>query len=84
MATYTVVLSAKAVKQLDKLSDHIAKPILYALANLQDVPRPNGCKKLKGRDGHRIRVKDYSTIYEILYFELVVNVVTLGHRREYI
>jgi hypothetical protein len=31
MANYTVILSKKAQKQLDKLSDHIAEPILAAM-----------------------------------------------------
>jgi len=82
MATYTVVLSGKAAKQLDKLSDHIAKPILEAIASLQDNPRPNGCKKLKGRDGFRIRVSNYRIIYDVHDFELIVDVITLGHRKE--
>ena len=33
MPKYTAVLSKKAKKQLDKLSDHIAKPILEAIAD---------------------------------------------------
>ena len=54
MANYKVYLSRKAQKQLDSLSDAIAFPILAAIAKLEEQPRPNGCKKLKGRDGYRI------------------------------
>lgn len=62
MPNYIIVLSKKAQKQLDKLSDNIADPILEAIANLEENPRPQGCKKLKGRDGFRIRVGNYRVI----------------------
>jgi mRNA interferase RelE/StbE len=45
-------------------------------------PRPNGCKKLKGRDGYRIRVSDYRIIYEIQDNVLLVDVIDLGHRKD--
>lgn len=51
MAEYAAILSKKARKQLDKLSDNIAQPILVAIGHLEVNPRPAGCKKLKGRDG---------------------------------
>ena len=82
MAEYTVSLSKKAQKQLDKLSDLIAEPILDAIANLATNPRPTGCKKLKGRDGFRIRVGNYRVLYDIYDAELVVDVIALGHRKE--
>ena len=44
MANYTVVLSRKAQKQLDKLSDQIVEPILGAIAELEMNPRPLGYK----------------------------------------
>lgn len=46
MPDYTVILSKKAQKQLDKLSDTIAEPILEAIAALEENPRPQGYKKL--------------------------------------
>jgi len=42
MASYTIVLSKKAQKQLDKLSDQIVEPILGAIAELERNPRPAG------------------------------------------
>jgi mRNA interferase RelE/StbE len=49
MARYTAVLSKKAQKQFDKLSDKIAEPIFEAIMNLEENPRPIGHEKLKGR-----------------------------------
>ncbi len=82
MANYTVVLSGKAQKQLDKLSDNIANPILEAISGLEGNPRPAGYKKLKDRDGYRIRVGNYRIIYTIFDAKLVVDIITLGHRKD--
>ncbi|TAE22252.1 MAG: type II toxin-antitoxin system RelE/ParE family toxin [Cytophagales bacterium] len=82
MANYTVILSSKARKQLDNLSDHIASPVLIAIADLGEDPRPNGYKKLKGRDGYRIRAGNYRIIYEIFDTELVIDIITVGHRKD--
>jgi mRNA interferase RelE/StbE len=82
MPDYTIELSKKAQKQLDKLSDNIFDPILNAIANLATNPRPHGSKKLKGRDGYRIRVGDYRIIYDIFDTKLIVVIVALGHRKD--
>ena len=80
MSNYTVVLSKRSQKQLDRLTDSVAEPIFIAIANLETNPRPHGCKKLKDREGYRIG--NYRVIYEIIDNALLVNVVTLGHRKE--
>jgi mRNA interferase RelE/StbE len=82
MPKYTVYLSKRAKKELDKLSDSKAKPILTAIGNLAKDPRPNGCKKLRGREGYRIRIGNYRVIYDILDGQLIVDVITLGHRKD--
>jgi len=56
--------------------------IKEAIYSLADNPRPAGYKKLKGRDGYRIRVADYRIIYDIFDSELIVDIITLGHRKE--
>ena len=82
MPEYTVSLSKKATKQLDKLSDKIAEPIFKAIGDLANDPRPSGCKKLKGREGYRVRIGDYRVIYEIFDHVLLIDVVNLGHRKD--
>lgn len=82
MAKYTIVLSKKAQKQLDKLPDNIAEPIFDAILNLEDNPRPVGNKKLKGRDGYRVRIGNYRVIYDIFDTELIIDVIALGHRKD--
>ncbi|MBC8111431.1 MAG: type II toxin-antitoxin system RelE/ParE family toxin [Verrucomicrobia bacterium] len=82
MPNYTVVLSKKAQKQLDKLDDNIAESIFVAIAALEADPRPHGYKKLKGRNAYRIRTGNYRIIYDILDTELIIDIITLGHRKE--
>lgn len=82
MAKYSIFLTKKAQKQLDKLQNDVAEPIIEAISYLEVNPRPSGCKKLKGREGYRIRVGNYRVIYEIFDDKLVVDVVALGHRRD--
>jgi mRNA interferase RelE/StbE len=82
MPDYTVVLSKKAQKQLDKLADNIAAPIFEAIAGLEENPRPVGYIKLKGRAGYRIRTGNYRIIYDIFDTELLVDIITLGHRKD--
>ena len=82
MAEYIAVLSKKAQKQLDKLSDNIAEPILEAIISLEENPRPQSYQKLKGRDGYRIRVGNYRIIYDILNVELLIDIIALGHRKD--
>lgn len=79
---YNIDFSRKAQKKLDKLSDVIVNPILSAIGNLSENPRPKGYKKLKGRPGYRIRVGDYRVIYEIFDGILLIDVIDLGHRKD--
>ena len=82
MAKYTIVLSKKAQKQLDKFSDHIAEPILVAIEKLESNRKPIGYKKLKGREGYRIRAGNYRIIYDIFDTELVIDIIAVGPRKD--
>lgn len=82
MHRYTISISKTAQKQLDKLSDRIAAPIIDAISSLANNPRPNGCKKLKGRSGYRIRKGDFRIIYDIFDNILLINVIAVGDRKE--
>jgi mRNA interferase RelE/StbE len=79
--TYQVSLSKRAIKKLETISEPYYSSIKQAIYGLADDPRPHGYKKLKGREGYRIKVSDYRIIYEIFDNKLVVDVIDLGHRR---
>ncbi len=80
--SYTVIISRSVQKQLAKLSAEIQERIVESLAKLENNPSPSGSKKLKGRDGWRIRIGDYRVIYEINDQVLQVIVIHTGHRRD--
>jgi mRNA interferase RelE/StbE len=80
--TYTVTLRKRAIKALEKINEPYYSNIKAAIYSLAENPLPVGHKKLKGRDGYRIRVADYRIIYDILDKVLLVDVIDLGHRKE--
>lgn len=82
MDKYKIVLTKTAQKQLDKLDDAVATPIINAIRTLASDPRPKGFKKLKGRPGYRIRTGNYRVIYEIADKQLIITVIALGHRKD--
>jgi mRNA interferase RelE/StbE len=79
---YSIDFSKQALKELEKINEPYYSSIKQAIFNLSENPRPHGYRKLKGRDGYRIRVADYRVIYDIYDRTLVVDIITLGHRKD--
>lgn len=64
--SYDIQFSKSASKQIKKLSSEVQERIQTKIDNLAIEPRPDGVKKLKGRENaYRIRVGDYRIIYDI-------------------
>jgi len=83
VASYRVVLTSSAEKELKGLSAQLNARIVPRLENLADNPRPPGCKKLQGGDKEwRIRVGSYRVVYTIDDEESLVEVTRIRHRRE--
>ena len=80
--TYSLNFSKQALKDLGKINEPYYSTIKQAIADLTTNPRPHGYKKLKGRDGYRIRVSNYRVIYNIFDNQLIVDIITLGHRKD--
>ncbi|MBS1527888.1 MAG: type II toxin-antitoxin system RelE/ParE family toxin [Bacteroidetes bacterium] len=79
---YSLNFSRQAIKMLEKINEPFYSNIKQAIVNLTTDPRPQGYKKLKGRDGYRIRVGSYRVIYDIFDTQLVVDIITIGHRKD--
>ncbi|MDZ8264171.1 type II toxin-antitoxin system RelE/ParE family toxin [Nostoc sp. ChiQUE01b] len=80
--SYKVEILRGALKQLKKIPSELQERIQIKIDDLATEPRPNGVKKLKGKENaYRIRVGDYRVIYDIFDDLLVVNVVEVGHRK---
>jgi mRNA interferase RelE/StbE len=82
MPEYKILLSKAAVKTLDKLPNQVTENILRAIQNLITNPKPNGVKKLKGREGYRIRKGNYRIIYDVYDDRLVIQIIAIGHRKK--
>lgn len=56
---YKVRVERKAQKKLSKIPEPYYSNLKASILDLGNDPHPQGYKKLKGRDGYRIRVADY-------------------------
>ena len=79
---YTVVVTEKIRKFILKLPSAIAVKIENSLLELEEDPRPAGCKKLKGRKAYSIRVGDYRIMYKIENNILKIIEIDLDHRKD--
>ena len=79
---YAVILKQSAEKELDRLSSALHDRIVDRLLALKHNPRPPGAKKLRGREGYRIRVGDYRVLYTVEDRGKVVEVFSIAHRKE--
>ncbi len=79
---YQVSLRARVTKALEKINEPYYSRLKEAMFGLAMNPRPNGCKKLKGKFAYRIRVADYRIIYDILDDKVMIDVLDLGHRKD--
>lgn len=82
--TYSIdILRApdKFLERLSKQQPSDAEAIEVALDGLADIPRPPGCKPLKGYPGvWRMRVGNYRVCYQVEDGELLVLVITISTR----
>jgi mRNA interferase RelE/StbE len=79
---YTVKLKRSAEKELDKLPSKIHDKVINILLLLKENPFPHNFKKLRGREGYRIRVGDYRILYLIDEPSKNIEVISVAHRRE--
>jgi len=79
---YEVFLKSSAEKELENLPEKLHDRIVIRLAALKNNPRPSNSKKLRGREGYRIRVGDYRILYVIEEDAKKVEVYSIAHRRD--
>jgi len=79
---YKIFIQRSAQKELADLQSEFYDKVKNAIWELADEPRPEGCRKLAGRDGWRIRVGNYRVIYEIYDTNRTIIVLHIGHRRD--
>ena len=82
MASYSILLTRSAAKELDGVPTKYRHRLVARIAALADDPRPMGAEKLSGANKYRVRQGDYRILYEIEDAALVVTVVRVGNRRD--
>jgi mRNA interferase RelE/StbE len=80
--SWTVEVQRSAEKELSDLPQQTRERIAEVLRGLKDDPLPRGVKKLKARDGYRIRVGDYRIIFRIEHAARLVRIGAIGHRKD--
>jgi mRNA interferase RelE/StbE len=80
--TYTVTVLPGAKREVPKIDSPDFAAVSEKLLALGENPRPHGCKKLRGRNGWRIRVGNYPVIYEIDDARQTIIVLNVGHRKD--
>ena len=78
--THIVQLTKHAEKSLAKIAKRDGERIRIALRVLENNPYPPAARKLVNRNQWRVRVGKYRIIYEVFDDELIVLVISIGHR----
>lgn len=75
-----IFLSSKADRQLSKLPRKMHDVILSRIEKLSEDPFGEKSKKLRDRQGWRVRVGDYRILYMVEDRKLII--LSVGHRKE--
>jgi mRNA interferase RelE/StbE len=79
---YQVELCRQAYKDLESIPKDYSRLIVQHIDSLENDPRPNDSKKLKGDAGFSLRVGTYRVLYDIEEKTKVVTIYRIKHRRE--
>ena len=82
MASYKLDIKPSAAKELEALPEKDRQRIVTKIRSLKVEPRPPECEKLSGHDLYRVRQGNYRVLYTVQDTDLVVVIITIGHRRE--
>lgn len=82
MASYKLLIKPSAAKELEALPKKDRQRTATKIQGLSLEPRPPGCEKLSGHDLYRVRQGNYRVLYIVHDADLVVVIITIGHRRE--
>jgi mRNA interferase RelE/StbE len=80
--SYSLLILPRAKRELADLPSQQLAVAELKISALQANPLPAGCKKLRDRQGWRVRFGDYRIIYKIDDTQEIVTILEVGHRRE--
>ena len=81
---YKVSYSTKSLKFLKRSDPKLRKLLMERINLLAQDPFNNALdvKKLKGREGYRLRINNYRVLYTVENQIVTVHIVDIAHRRE--
>jgi len=82
VSLYSVVLTESARKSLKAIHTTDQKRLYGAIELLRTNPRPPAARKLRNREGFRVRVGDYRIVYEVSKTQILIVEILNGLRRE--
>jgi len=82
MALYSIRFGESFQKDINKIPQKDRKKLLARIDKLAVEPRPYGYEKLIGMEYYRVRQGNYRIIYSIRDTELIVLIITIGHRKD--
>ena len=82
MESYKITFKKSVSKDLRSIPKKDVRRILEAIKTLSENPRPPQSKKLSGQEKYRLRQGNYRILYSIEDDKLIVQVVTVGNRRD--
>lgn len=77
-----LLVTKSASKQLLKIPYKIRTRIEGEIEQLAKNPLPNKSKKLAGREGWRLRIGDYRTLYCIDKKQKTIIILSVQHRKD--
>ncbi len=81
--TYEIVVPNAVQKQFRRLPNSVKERLSRALLDLEENPFPTGVSKLSGGENeYRVRVGDYRIAYRIIAEEVVILLLSVGHRKD--
>ena len=81
--TYTIRFLRSFNKDIRRIPSMMIERIKNSIESLRTNPMPEGCKPIRGYEGHyRIRVGQYRIVYEIASTIRIITIVKVGHRKD--
>jgi mRNA interferase RelE/StbE len=83
VAKYAIEIKPSARREMENLDDSLLSRLVPKVEDLGTIPRPSGCRKLRGyKDLWRIRIGDYRILYIIDDDSKKVSVTRVAHRKD--
>ena len=84
MARSRLLIKPSAVKDIEAIPvKRERQRVVARISKLAEDPRPFGSEKISGQDKYRVRQGRYRILYAIEDQDLIVQVVKVGHRKDF-